>query len=120
MGKNSKSNEKNTWINSIALAHFLLLCAFSNSSVLSPKKSSEFLPILQCVPPLLKHPLSRIYHFPQPRFVLKKRKSPPPPLPFFFSFFPKIQSSHSKTIFLILNCPPKPFKESPTFLKLQW
>ena len=49
MGKNSKSNEKNTWMNSVALAPFLLLCAFSNSSVLSPKKSSEFLPILQCM-----------------------------------------------------------------------
>ena len=30
MGKNSKSNQKHTWMNSVALAPFPLLCAFSS------------------------------------------------------------------------------------------
>ena len=43
----------------------------------------------------------------------KKKKAPFSPYPFF-------KSSNSKVIFPISNSSPKPSKESPTFLKLQW
>ena len=68
--------------------HLLL----SYSFVLSPKESSEFLPILPCVLPPKKNPLISfpfllyIYHPSRPKFLSKKENSPIFFL-LFFSFF---------------------------------
>ena len=54
-------------------------------------------------------------------YIYQPSKRDPPNLleenPLFSSFF---KSSNLKAIFPISNSPPKPSKESPTFLKLQW
>ena len=88
-----KSNEKNTWINSIALAHFLLLCAFSNSSVplLLPLKTS---PILQYV----------LLHKESPPLILKKL-SPSFPFLFLFSLLCTFPSDHQR-ILIAPSCLP--------------
>ena len=87
--------------------------------------SQNFLPIIQCVlPQCLSSPpffsfFSPIYITPQDLNLPKKKvNSLISSLLFSISFF--FKSLNSKAIFLISNPPPKPSKESPTFLKLQW
>ena len=98
---------------------------FSVSSVLLPKKFSNacyspknLLPQSKKAPPFFSF-LSHVYIRLSLKLNLpkKKAKSPIFSLLFSLSFF---KSSNSKAIFPTSNSPPKPSKESPTFLKLQW
>ena len=134
MNKNSKSNKKHTWIALVAIALLRFLCSsppkilqcmlLPKKNLLSQSRKALLFPssqknLLQCVVLPPSFPLSRIYIYITSQILnlLPKGKSPIFSLLFSLSFF---QSSNSKAIFPISNSSPKPFKESPTFLKLQW
>ena len=91
MGKNSKSNEKNTWMISVALAPFLLLCAFSSKILrISPN------PPMRAAPERISSSLQKsshtyIYHLLNPKSVPKRK----------ILLFPLFSSS----FFLFLNLP---------------
>ena len=76
MGKNSKSNEKNTWVISVALVPFLLLCAFSSKILrISPNPPMRLpVPLIEKESPPILFLFSPIYITPQDLNLFPKRK----------------------------------------------